>query len=195
MVEGGSSKDFAKTKTLAFNEPAQMHALLEKLADAVAAYLSAQVASGAQALQIFDTWGGALGHSAYREFSLDYMTRIIEQLPREADGRRVPVIVFTKGGGQWLEAIAACGADAVGRITVEAGGSARILNRVTEPEAGVEDCEIGCADHSVTGGEIEYAAQAEDRDSLIELAEILGELLSTLGAEIEAIVQPEKTGS
>lgn len=132
MVEGGSSKDFAKTKTLAFNEPAQMHALLAKLADAVAAYLSAQVASGAQALQIFDTWGGALGHSAYREFSLDYMTRIIEQLPREADGRRVPVIVFTKGGGQWLEAIADCGADAVGLdwTTNIADARARVGDRV-----------------------------------------------------------------
>ena len=114
MIEGGSSKDFAKTKALAFNEPALMHQLLEKLADAVALYLSAQVESGAQALQIFDTWGGALSHSAYREFSLRYMTRIIEQLPREAEGRKIPVIVFTKGGGQWLEAIADCGADAVG---------------------------------------------------------------------------------
>jgi uroporphyrinogen decarboxylase len=114
MVEGGSSKDFARTKTLAFNEPAQMHQLLTKLADAVALYLSAQVASGAQALQIFDTWGGALGHAAYEEFSLRYMSRIIEQLPRESEGRRVPVIVFTKGGGQWLEKIAECGADAVG---------------------------------------------------------------------------------
>ncbi len=114
MIEGGSSKDFAKTKALAFNEPALMHQLLEKLADAVALYLSAQVESGAQALQIFDTWGGSLSHSAYREFSLRYMTRIIEQLPREADNRKVPVIVFTNGGGQWLEAIADCGADAVG---------------------------------------------------------------------------------
>ena len=114
MVEGGSSKDFAKVKALAFNEPAVMHSLLEKLADAVALYLGAQVAHGAQALQIFDTWGGALSHAAYREFSLNYMGRIIEQLPKTAEGRRVPVIVFTKGGGQWLEAIADCGADAVG---------------------------------------------------------------------------------
>jgi uroporphyrinogen decarboxylase len=91
-----------------------MHQLLDKLAEAVALYLTAQIDSGAQAVQIFDTWGGSLSHAAYREFSLRYMTRIIEQLPREADGRRVPVIVFTKGGGQWLEAIADCGADAVG---------------------------------------------------------------------------------
>ena len=114
MVEGGSSKDFAKVKSLAFNEPEVMHQLLSKLAKSVAAYLSEQVRNGAQALQIFDTWGGSLSHDAYREFSLRYMTEIIEQLPREAEGRRVPVIVFTKGGGQWLEVIADCGADAVG---------------------------------------------------------------------------------
>ena len=114
MVEGGSSKDFAKVKSLAFNEPEVMHQLLSKLAKSVAVYLSEQVRNGAQALQIFDTWGGSLSHAAYREFSLQYMTQIIEQLPREAEGRRVPVIVFTKGGGQWLEAIADCGADAVG---------------------------------------------------------------------------------
>ncbi|EED34242.1 uroporphyrinogen decarboxylase [Luminiphilus syltensis NOR5-1B] len=125
MVEGGSSKDFAKTKAMAFNEPQQMHQLLEKLAQAVAVYLSEQVAQGAQVLQIFDTWGGALGHAAYQEFSLRYMTRIIEQLPREADGRRVPVIVFTKGGGQWLEAIAGCGADAVGLDWTTDIGAAR----------------------------------------------------------------------
>lgn len=114
MIEGGSSKDFAKAKALAFNEPALMHRLLEKLADAVAEYLKQQVIHGAQALQIFDTWGGSLSHAAYQEFSLRYMRRIIEQLPREADGRTVPVIVFTKGGGQWLQRIADCGADAVG---------------------------------------------------------------------------------
>ena len=114
MVEGGSSKDFAKVKSLAFNEPKVMHSLMAKLAEAVAVYLTRQVEAGAQAVQIFDTWGGALSHAAYREFSLGYMREIIERLPREADGRRVPVIVFTKGGGQWLEAIAECGADAVG---------------------------------------------------------------------------------
>ena len=125
MVEGGSSKDFAKVKSLAFNEPELMHQLLSKLATSVAAYLSEQIRSGAQAVQIFDTWGGALSHNAYREFSLRYMTEIIDQLPREAEGRRVPVIVFTKGGGQWLEAIADCGADAVGLDWTTDIGAAR----------------------------------------------------------------------
>ena len=125
MVEGGSSKDFAKVKSLAFNEPELMHQLLSKLATSVAAYLTEQIRSGAQAVQLFDTWGGALSHNAYREFSLRYMTEIIDQLPREADGRRVPVIVFTKGGGQWLEAIADCGADAVGLAWTTDIGAAR----------------------------------------------------------------------
>jgi uroporphyrinogen decarboxylase len=114
MVEGGSSKDFARVKAMAYNQPELMHDLLAVLADAVADYLTAQVEAGAQALQIFDTWGGSLSAAAYREFSLKYMQRIVSRLPKEAEGRPVPVIVFTKGGGQWLNAIADCGAQAVG---------------------------------------------------------------------------------
>jgi len=114
MVEGGSSKDFARVKRMAYDQPSLMHALLELLADVVGDYLAAQVRAGAQALQIFDTWGGALGAAAYREFSLEYMRRIVERLPRESEERPVPVILFTKGGGQWLEAIAATGCHAVG---------------------------------------------------------------------------------
>lgn len=114
MVEGGSSKDFARVKGMAYDRPELMHELLSLLADAVADYLGAQVRAGAQALQIFDTWGGSLSAAAYKEFSLKYMQRVIARLPAEADGRRVPVIVFTKGGGQWLSAIADCGAQAVG---------------------------------------------------------------------------------
>ncbi|MEM6302933.1 MAG: uroporphyrinogen decarboxylase [Pseudomonadota bacterium] len=114
MVEGGSSKDFARVKTMAYNQPELMHQLLSVLSDAVADYLTAQVHAGAQALQIFDTWGGSLSAAAYREFSLTYMQRIAEKLPREAEGRAVPLIVFTKGGGQWLSSIADCGAQAVG---------------------------------------------------------------------------------
>jgi len=114
MVEGGSSRDFARVKTMAYDQPQLTHRLLSLLADAVADYLGAQVAAGAQALQIFDTWGGSLSAAGYREFSLAYIERIVERLPRESEGRPVPVIVFTKGGGQWLEAIAGCGAAAVG---------------------------------------------------------------------------------
>jgi len=114
MVEGGSSKDFAQVKTMAYDKPALMHDLLTVLADAVADYLGAQVRAGAQALQIFDTWGGSLSTAGYQEFSLQYMQRVLTRLPTEADGRQIPVIVFTKGGGQWLDTIAECGAHAVG---------------------------------------------------------------------------------
>ncbi|MEL7044979.1 MAG: uroporphyrinogen decarboxylase [Pseudomonadota bacterium] len=114
MVEGGSSKDFANVKTMAYDQPEVMHELLTVLADAVADYLTAQVEAGAQAVQIFDTWGGSLSAAAYKEFSLKYMQRIVARLPRESEGRPLPVIVFTKGGGQWLNTIADCGAHAVG---------------------------------------------------------------------------------
>jgi len=112
MVEGGSSRDFARVKSMAFGEPQAMHALLARLADAVGDYLLAQVRAGAQAVQVFDTWGGVLGHAAYREFSLQYMARVVERLRGAAI--QVPVILFTKGGGLWIEDIAATGCDCVG---------------------------------------------------------------------------------
>jgi uroporphyrinogen decarboxylase len=114
MVEGGSTKTFALSKGMMFDHPDWMHQLLGKLADSVTAYLNAQVAAGAQALMIFDTWGGTLAPRDYKAFSLAYMQRIVDGLTREADGRRVPVILFTKGGGQWLELMAATGCDALG---------------------------------------------------------------------------------
>ena len=125
MVEGGSSKDFRYVKSMAYDQPELMHRLLTLLADAVADYLSAQVKAGAQALQIFDTWGGSLSAGAYTEFSLKYMQRIVSRLPKEADGRQVPIIVFTKNGGQWLSSIADCGATAVGIDWTTEIGSAR----------------------------------------------------------------------
>jgi len=114
MVEGGSSKDFRRTKAMAYDQPEIMYELLDKLVASVTAYLNAQIQAGAQAVQIFDSWGGALSHSAYREFSLKPMQQIVEGLIREHDGRRVPVILFTKGGGQWLDAMADSGADCLG---------------------------------------------------------------------------------
>jgi uroporphyrinogen decarboxylase len=114
MVEGGGSKDFALVKSMMFDQPQLMHRLLDVLARAVAAYLNAQVAAGAQALMLFDTWGGVLTPRDYREFSLRYMGRIIQSLTREHEGRRVPLILFTKNGGQWLETMADSGADALG---------------------------------------------------------------------------------
>lgn len=114
MVEGGSSKEYSKVKGMLFDRPDLMHKLLDTTAKAVIQYLNAQIAAGAQAVQIFDTWGGMLTPRDYKEFSLNYMQQIIDGLNREADGRKVPVILFTKGGGQWLEAMADTGADALG---------------------------------------------------------------------------------
>jgi uroporphyrinogen decarboxylase len=132
MIEGGSSKEFRHTKTMLYAQPQVLHALLDKLAQAVTAYLNAQVRAGAQALQIFDTWGGVLSGPAYREFSLAYMQKIVAGLIREHDGRKVPVILFTKGGGQWLEAMADTGADALGLDwTTDIGAArARVGSRV-----------------------------------------------------------------
>lgn len=114
MIEGGSSRDFRRAKEMLYNQPAVLHQLLGVLADSVIVYLNAQILAGAQAVQIFDTWGGALSHEAYQEFSLRYMEKIVKGLIREHEGRQVPVILFTKGGGQWLEAMAATGATALG---------------------------------------------------------------------------------
>lgn len=114
MVEGGSSEDFRTVKTMLYDRPDLLHRILEVNAEAVTRYLNAQIECGAQAVQIFDTWGGALSHAAFREFSLAYIERVIAGLKKTHDGERVPCIVFTKGGGQWLEAIAASGCDAVG---------------------------------------------------------------------------------
>ncbi len=114
MVEGGSSKEYAHVKGMLFERPELMHRLLDTTARAVTDYLNAQIAAGAQAVMIFDTWGGILTPRDYREFSLRYMDQIVTGLTREAEGRRVPVVLFTKGGGGWLEAMADTGCDALG---------------------------------------------------------------------------------
>ena len=114
MVEGGGSDDFRLVKSMMYARPELLHSILDMNARSVAAYLNAQVAAGAQALMIFDTWGGSLAHGAFADFSLAYSKRVIAQLERTHQGRRVPVILFTKGGGQWLEAMADSGADALG---------------------------------------------------------------------------------
>ena len=114
MVEGGGSKDFSSVKAMMMATPQLMHALLDKIALSVIDYLNAQIRAGAQAVQIFDTWGGVLSPQCYDLFSLRYMEKIIRGLIREHEGRPVPVILFTKNGGLWLERIAASGADCVG---------------------------------------------------------------------------------
>ena len=114
MVEGAGSDDYRHVKTMLYARPDLMHRLLAVNAEAVATYLNTQIDSGAQAVMVFDSWGGALADGAFQAFSLAYTARVVRLLHREKDGRRVPVIVFTKGGGLWLEEIAAIGADVVG---------------------------------------------------------------------------------
>lgn len=114
MIEGGSSKTFSKIKQMMYSAPQALHLLLDKLADAVTLYLNAQIAAGAQSVMIFDTWGGVLSPHMYQQFSLQYMAKIVDTLQRESEGQRVPVTLFTKNGGMWLESIAATGCDAVG---------------------------------------------------------------------------------
>lgn len=114
MIEGGSSKNFAKIKKMMFNEPALLHKLLDKLAQSVALYLNAQIAAGAQAVMLFDTWGGMLSGEDYKEFSLHYAQQVRSLLKTEIDGVRIPTVLFTKGGGLWLEDMANTGYDALG---------------------------------------------------------------------------------
>ena len=114
MVEGSSSKEYSKVKGMMFDQPKLMHQLLHVLAESVTAYLNAQIDAGAQAVMIFDTWGGVLTPRDYREFSLQYMTQIVDGLKTESEGRRVPSILFTKGGGAWLEDMAMSKCNALG---------------------------------------------------------------------------------
>ncbi|MEO8152481.1 MAG: uroporphyrinogen decarboxylase [Rhizobacter sp.] len=114
MVEGAGSDDYRLVKTMLYSRPDLMHRMLKVNADAVAAYLNAQIEAGAQAVMIFDSWGGVLADGAFQNFSLDYTRRVLAQVKREHEGQRIPHIVFTKGGGLWLEEIASTGADVVG---------------------------------------------------------------------------------
>lgn len=132
MIEGRGGTEFHETKKLLYGRPDLMHRVLDINARAVTDYLNAQIEAGVQAVMIFDTWGGMLAGEKYHEFSLRYMERICAQLRREREGLKIPRVVFTKGGGQWLESIAQCGADAVGLDwTVDiAQARARVGNRV-----------------------------------------------------------------
>ena len=114
MVEGAGSDDYRLVKSMLYARPDLLHRILDINAQAVAAYLNAQIDAGAQAVMVFDSWGGVLADGAFQRFSLDYTRRVVAALQREKDGQRIPVIVFTKGGGLWLDEIAGCGADVVG---------------------------------------------------------------------------------
>ncbi|HHH38379.1 MAG TPA: uroporphyrinogen decarboxylase [Sedimenticola sp.] len=182
MVEGGGTKNFARVKGMMFDRPALMHRLLETVADAVTAYLNAQVAAGAQALMIFDTWGGVLTPADYREFSLAYMTRIVSGLTRESEGRRVPVILFTKGGGQWLDEMAGSGCDALGvDWTMELGEARRRVGDRVALQGNLDPC-------------ILYASPARIREGVRQVLASYGEgpgHVFNLGHGIHPDVDPE----
>jgi uroporphyrinogen decarboxylase len=131
IVEGGSSREFSQIKTMMYQEPATLQALLDLLVESTQSYLNAQIAAGAQAVMLFDTWGGVLTPQQYWQFSLQPMQRIVATLQREHEGRRVPVILFTKGGGAWLDAMAQTGCDALGVDWTTDLGDARGLVRDT----------------------------------------------------------------
>ncbi len=182
MVEGGSSKTFDVIKQLMFDQPAMLHRLLEKVAASVIEYINAQIAAGVQAIMIFDTWGGALTPRDYREFSLRYMQQIVDSLTREADGRAVPVILFTKNGGQWLEIMADTGCDALGiDWTTDMGEArARVGDRVAL-QGNMDPCVL-------------YASPDRIREEVAGILHSYGEgsgMVFNLGHGIHPQVDPE----
>jgi uroporphyrinogen decarboxylase len=183
MVEGGSSKDFALIKGLMFEQPQVMRRLLEVLARAVTAYLNAQIAAGAQAVMIFDTWGGVLSHRDYQDFSLSYMAQIVESLVRENEGRQVPVILFTKGGGLWLETMARTGCDALGLDwTVDLANARARVGEQVALQGNMDPCVL-------------YAPSARVRQEVSEILKAYGAgsgHVFNLGHGIHPTVDPEK---
>lgn len=141
MIEGGSSKTFSKIRRMLYTDPVELHTLLDKLAKSVILYLNAQIEAGAQSLMIFDTWGGMLSYDGYRQFSLNYMAQIVDGLDRgnryqDKMGNYVPVTLFTKGGGLWLDSIAKTGCDAIGvDWTVNLHEARRIIEGLKIPVA------------------------------------------------------------
>jgi uroporphyrinogen decarboxylase len=143
MVEGGAGNEFARIRTMLHERPDLVHRILSINAEAVIRYLNAQIESGAQAVMLFDSWGGCLSAAAYREFSLAYTQRVVAGLLREKDGQRVPSIVFARGGGPWLEAIAACGCDALGLDwTIDIGAARRRVGEQVALQGNLDPCAL-----------------------------------------------------
>lgn len=186
MVEGGSTKTFGKVKKLAFSEPQSMHLLLDKLADSVILYLNAQVKAGAQSLMVFDTWGGVLSPTAYKEFSLNYMEKIVAGVIRNNEGRKVPITLFTKNGGQWLEDIAATGCDGIGLdwTTDIADAQARVGDKVAI-QGNMDPCML-------------HAPVARIREEVATILKGFGDNnghVFNLGHGIHPDIDPEKAGA
>lgn len=186
MIEGGSSKQFALAKGMLYSEPALAHQLLDTVAQATTAYLNAQIAAGAQAVMVFDSWGGALSGEAYREFSLRYMQQIVDGLTRKAEGRRVPVVLFTKGGGAWLEEMAATGCDALGLDwTVDIADARRRVGDKVALQGNLDPCVL-------------YAAPPRIREQVARILAAYGDgsgHVFNLGHGIHPGVDPEHAGA
>jgi uroporphyrinogen decarboxylase len=186
MVEGGGSKNFARIKGMMYAEPALLHRLLDTVTSATTLYLNAQIEAGAQAVMVFDTWGGALAPAQYREFSLAYMARIVAGLTREREGRRVPVVLFTKGGGAWLDAMAATGADALGvDWTTDLATARRLTGGRVALQGNLDPCVL-------------YAPPAAIREEVKRVLESFGRgqgHVFNLGHGIHPDVKPEHAGA
>lgn len=186
MVEGSGTKEYAHVKGMMFDRPDLMHKLLDTTAQSVISYLNAQIKAGAQTVMIFDTWGGVLTPRDYKEFSLRYMQQIVDGLIRENDGRKVPVMLFTKGGGQWLEDMAATGCDGLGIDWTQDIGEAR--KRVGDKVA-----LQGNMDPSIL-----YASPERIREEVKTILAAYGEgsgHIFNLGHGIHQHVNPENAGA
>jgi uroporphyrinogen decarboxylase len=186
MVEGSSSKEYAKVKGMMYDRPDLMHQLLDTTAKSVTAYLNAQVDAGAQALMIFDTWGGILTPRDYQQFSLDYMAQIVDGLKRENEGRKVPVILFTKNGGAWLEKMAATGCDGLGvDWTVNIGDVRSRVGDKVALQGNMDPCVL-------------YASPERIREEVATILESYGHgsgHVFNLGHGIHQFVNPEHAGA
>ncbi len=186
MVEGASTKNFSLVKGMMYQDPKAMHALLDKLADSIIAYLNAQVEAGAQALMIFDTWGGVLTPSDYKEFSLNYMQKIVDGLKREHDGQRIPVTLFTKGAGRWLDIMANTGADCLGvDWTTDLSDARQMVDGKTALQ--------GNMDPSIL-----YGSEERIREEVSKILASYGQgsgHVFNLGHGIHQTVEPQKAGA
>ena len=186
MVEGGSSKDFRHLKKMIYDQAELAHQLLSKLAESVIEYLNAQILAGAQAVQIFDTWGGALSTPAYKEFSLQYMEKIVSGLIKEHEGREIPVILFTKSGGLWLENIADAGCHCVGLDwTIELGDARKRIGDKVALQGNMDPAML-------------YASPEKIRSEVQRLLESYGSgsgHVFNLGHGITPDVKPENAGA
>ena len=153
MVEGSASADFHAVKSMLYSRPELLHHILDVNCRSATAYLNAQIEAGAQVVMIFDTWGGTLGTAEYGEFSLSYMQRVLEGVKREHHGERIPSILFTKGGGGWLEAQAASGCDAVGvDWTVDLGAARRRIGQRVSLQGNLDPAVLLAGKNTVRAG-------------------------------------------